>query len=654
MRLRVPVVAVTAALAVVGCTAGPPASQPPAAVSTPAPTPDPVPTQTPSPTGSPPPTGDPPLSPQEAGRLYEQAVREQVLVPFGHDLDGDGQDDQVSIDIIRPATASADPVPVILVSSVYYFEAGRGPEGELKQVSPQGVVEHLPLYYDNYFVPRGYAVAAMDNPGTGRSSGCMDVLGPSDVDAAVAAVEYLAGTRDGLDPQGQWVRADWSNGRVGMAGKSYDGSVATAVAQRGTPELAAVVTEAGLSDVYSYARPGGVIRYPHWSRWYAEAYHSPQQAELCESFLSRVDQESAEDSGERTGYWNERDFISDLSRWRTPTLITHGLADWNVIPNQGTDLYQGLRDSGVPTQLWLSQSGHEAMFDLSRQEFVARTELWFDHWLRGVDNGVTSLPPVRAQSATDLDTWSDQADWPLPHRSQEWGLGVADDQGLLQPRDQQDGATGTDGTASFTDSALFDSRATLQTPGEQGAHHLQFATAAMSQDLELSGTPRVRLSMEVQGVESATLSVKLISLGPGRRVDQSVDGGIRLLDERDCLGGEVQADPPSDGCFQVVREQVRQTGQGLISQGWLRMSDLDGAGEVELELSPVQTTVAAGQQLVLLVHGTDSWFVIDYADPCAYSDDPERPCLIPPVVGTAEYRLDLGGSTLELPVRTRD
>lgn len=107
---------------------------------------------------------------------YADAIREQVLVPTDFDTDGDDEPDLMSIDIVRPTGAGQ--VPVILEASPYYKEPGRGWPLETKKVDANGVVTDPPLYYDNYFVPRGYAFVAMDLPGTMRSTGCMDVLGP--------------------------------------------------------------------------------------------------------------------------------------------------------------------------------------------------------------------------------------------------------------------------------------------------------------------------------------------------------------------------------------------------------------------------------------------------------------------------------------------
>src|SRR2546426_286537 len=38
---------------------------------------------------------------------------------------------------------------------------------------------------------------------------------------------------------------------------------------------------------------------------------------------------------------------------------------------------------------------------------------WFDHWLRGVDNGIDRVPPVRV-FALGVNEWREYPDWPPP------------------------------------------------------------------------------------------------------------------------------------------------------------------------------------------------------------------------------------------------
>ena len=57
-------------------------------------------------------------------------------------------------------------------ASPYYSTLGRGNEAELKSdTDGDGLLDRWPLFYDNYFVPRGYAVVLLDMVGTSNSTG---------------------------------------------------------------------------------------------------------------------------------------------------------------------------------------------------------------------------------------------------------------------------------------------------------------------------------------------------------------------------------------------------------------------------------------------------------------------------------------------------
>ena len=113
---------------------------------------------------------------------YANAIRERVFIPVpGVDQDGDGITDNVAADIVRPAeTAQGMKVPAIIDASPYYTSIGRGNEGEFIHTSASGIADGMPLFYDNYFVPRGYAFIAAQAVGTAFSTGCPLHGGPGD------------------------------------------------------------------------------------------------------------------------------------------------------------------------------------------------------------------------------------------------------------------------------------------------------------------------------------------------------------------------------------------------------------------------------------------------------------------------------------------
>ena len=113
---------------------------------------------------------------------YADAIREHVWVDAPFDSDHDGVKDRISLDIMRPrATERGLKVPVVMDASPYYSTLGRGNESELKQdVDGDGLLDKWPLFYDNYFVPRGYAVVLLDMVGTNNSTGCPTTNGTPD------------------------------------------------------------------------------------------------------------------------------------------------------------------------------------------------------------------------------------------------------------------------------------------------------------------------------------------------------------------------------------------------------------------------------------------------------------------------------------------
>uniref|UniRef100_UPI0027BA2767 CocE/NonD family hydrolase n=1 Tax=Virgibacillus massiliensis TaxID=1462526 RepID=UPI0027BA2767 len=84
-----------------------------------------------------------------------------------------GNLDRIAAVIIRPQETDQElQVPIIMDASPYYESIGRGNEAETKDPDGDGVNEKFPLFYDIYFVPRGYAVVQVDMVGTNNSDGC--------------------------------------------------------------------------------------------------------------------------------------------------------------------------------------------------------------------------------------------------------------------------------------------------------------------------------------------------------------------------------------------------------------------------------------------------------------------------------------------------
>ena len=179
---------------------------------------------------------------------YEHAIRERVWVPVaGVDQDADGVTDRVALDIIRPLETSAGlKVPAIVEPSPYWTSSGEA--GQHLHTTAGGTADRFPLWYDNYFVPRGYAVLLAHANGTAFSTGCPMHGGPGDIASMKAVIDWLQGRVQAFNAVsgGSAVVADWDNGKAAMIGKSYTGTLPNGVAATGVDGLTTIVPIAAI------------------------------------------------------------------------------------------------------------------------------------------------------------------------------------------------------------------------------------------------------------------------------------------------------------------------------------------------------------------------------------------------------------------------
>ena len=347
---------------------------------------------------------------------YAGALRDRVWVDTDYDSDADGLADKVAVDIIRPAaTNDGLKAPVIMDASPYYSTLGRGNESQLKADDASGLLSKWPLFLDNYFVPRGYAIALVDMTGTNHSTGCPTVQDATDNNAAVEVIDWFKGRRTAHDKDGNLVPAPaWFNGKTGMIGKSYDGALAAAAAVTGVDGLTTIVGESGPYDYYDYTRSDGVIqRGGHYVSSLANTVTDAGRRAYCKPVRDAIDANDADATGDfTTPFWNVRNYVKDAPKVRASVFLTHGMGDENVRFDHFSRFWYALQDLGVPRKAWLMQTGHVDPFDNSRALWVRTLHHWFDYWLEGVANGVMSEPQVTVETAPGVLT--DEASWPVP------------------------------------------------------------------------------------------------------------------------------------------------------------------------------------------------------------------------------------------------
>ncbi|MCT4353257.1 Xaa-Pro dipeptidyl-peptidase [Streptomyces sp. Je 1-79] len=550
---------------------------------------------------------------------YGDAVRESVWVDTGLDGDGDGRADRVAVDIVRPreAAASGRKIPVIMDASPYYACCGRGNESQKKTYDAAGNPVQFPLFYDNYFVPRGYAFAAVDLAGTNRSDGCDDVGGRSDVQSAKAVVDWLNGRARGYTTRTGSERAratTWSTGKVGMIGKSWDGTVANGVAATGVEGLETIVPIGAISSWYDYFHSQGAPLYDANPSWLSEYVNSPEAQGRCGAVQERITAATPY-SGDWTRAWSERNHVPDARKVRASVFVVHGQQDLNVRANQFGQWWDALAAHGVERKIWLSQTGHVDPFDFRRADWVRTLHRWFDHHLLGYDNGIDREPMADIERAPDR--WTTDRVWP-PRATEPTtlrpGTGPAPGVGTLGRTPAAPGATETftdDPAQGETDWAA---RIDESTPAKAG-----FTTRTLTRDLRLSGSSTVTVTA-TPTTATAHLTAVLVDLGPDTIRDYGAAGeGITTLIERSCWGASTSGD---SACFKETEARTADVGFTVVSRGWADLGTWANPAKgrpltpgtaytITLKLAATDHVVPAGHRLALIVGGTDK----DLLDP---------------------------------------
>ncbi|MEU0843756.1 Xaa-Pro dipeptidyl-peptidase [Streptomyces sp. NPDC005962] len=569
---------------------------------------------------------------------YDDAIRESVWVDTKLDGDADGRTDRVAVDIVRPREPARQgrKIPVIMDASPYYSCCGRGNESQTKTYDADGKPVLFPLFYDNYFVPRGYATVLVDLVGTNRSDGCADIGGRSDIQSAKAVVDWLNGRATGYSAAagGKPVKASWSNGRTGMIGKSYDGTIANGVAATGVKGLKTIVPIGAISSWYDYYFAKGAALFDSGPDGLADTVGSDAAHGRCAAVQKRL-VDGAPRTGDWTGLWSARDYVPDARKVRASVFAVHGMQDLNVRTKHLGQWWNALADAGVERKIWLSQTGHVDPFDFRRGPWVSTLHRWFDHYLLGLDNGIERTPMADVERAPDQ--WSTDRVWP-PSGTRQTTLrpapGTTPGVGVLGTERAAPGAT-----AAFTDDPRLsetDWAADIDrpTPAKAG-----FTTPPLTKDLRLSGSGTVTVTA-TPSTTSAHLTAALVDLGPDTIRDYGANGeGIVTLENRTCWGSSTAGD---SACFKVTAADTKAVDYTVFSRGWADLGHYADPRKgrpltpgkpytLTLDLAASDHVVPAGHRLGLIIAGTDAG-------------------LLEPPTTTPRLTLDLKSTAARLPL----
>ena len=280
--------------------------------------------------------------------------------------------------------------------------------------------------YADQFVPLGYAQIGVSVRGTSCSSGRFDFF------------EH-AQAQDGVDVI-KWIAAQpWSNGKIGMIGKSFPGITQLFVAEEcaADPECSAhLVTIAPghhYGDAYrDVAYPGGIFNYSFALLWSFISQPEPGEANALQRIgagdqqclLNRIDHLD----NPRTNPFvqaQEHMFDDTLIRERSPIYNAGNIQVPVYLANAWQDEQLGPRSTylierltNAPVYHSLLGNGSHGLYRYGRN--LGRLQAWFDYWLRGIGTDPTSEPAVTVwfeqshTADTNDGSWSITLDrWPL-------------------------------------------------------------------------------------------------------------------------------------------------------------------------------------------------------------------------------------------------
>ncbi|MEU0199530.1 MULTISPECIES: CocE/NonD family hydrolase [unclassified Streptomyces] len=443
---------------------------------------------------------------------YATKEEEHVTIPMSDGV-------RLSAHVWRPTSSDDEPVPAVLEYIPYR-------KRDLTAVRDS---VHHP-----YLAGHGYACVRVDLRGTGDSEG-------------VLRDEYLEREQADAEEVLAWLAEQpWCDGATGMMGISWGAFAALQVAARRPPSLKAIaiasftddrhaddmhymggallsdnLAEAGTMFAYGTCPPDPAVVGDRWRGMWHERLENTEPWVL--EWLRHQ---------RRDDYWRHASVCEDYQSVRCPVLASSGWADG--YSNAVTRLLGNL---DVPRKGLIGPWSHKfphlgepgpAIGYL--QELVR----WWDHWLKGVDNGVMDGPMLQAwmQDSVPPSTsyeerpgrWVGEPDWPSPHiRPTTHPL----TRHRIGPPRDPDGPEAPEGAAMTVKSPLSVGQfagkwASYNAPPdlpydqrEEDGGSLVFDSEPLTEPLEILGSPSVELDLSVS---------EPVALVAARLSDVSPDG----------------------------------------------------------------------------------------------------------------------------------
>jgi len=498
---------------------------------------------------------------------YEVRVERSVMAPLRDGV-------RLSTDLYFPVGVEGK-LPVILIRTPYNKKLLY-----TKAWGPQAYV----------FAGQGYVVAVQDVRGRYESEGKYFFSGNE--------------PRDGYDATDWLAKHPRSTGKIGTYGCSYLGEVQYQQARLRHPNLTAMIPQGAGPTKYRYfgVTSGGALELAVTAGWFyiqgTNVFYRPPAGMSREEFLETVDlfnpapllpdkdltgfwrtlpivdilrkaggppsdYRAVASHGPGDVWWDSLGYVRDDDRFDVPALHINSWYDMGVA--ETIKLFNLLRTNAEsprgrdnqyavisPVTHCLSERmtaptivGDRDMGD-ARFDYWNLYVKWFDHWLKGVDNGVTRMPKMQFYEM-GRNRWRGEDQWPLGRTvytdyylhsggraNSRWGDGVLSERPPApEPADTfvYDPASPvpTSGGTLCSACAAGQARDGGVDQSEIEARHdvLVYTTAPLAQGLEVTGPIEATFYLS-SSAKDTDLTAKLVDVYPDGRAF-NIQEGIRRV-----------------------------------------------------------------------------------------------------------------------------
>jgi putative CocE/NonD family hydrolase len=501
---------------------------------------------------------------------------------------------RLAVDLFLPTREgrlASEPLPVI-------WTAHRYQRAVMEEEKLYTILDTFPWLTE--LMRHGYIVAAVDVRGSGASFGTFDgMFNRRETDDSYDVTEWL-----GIQP--------WSNGKVGMFGRSYLAITQYMAAGQAPPHLAAIFPEVGMTDMYALLWNGGIYHGNFIQTWTsavkkmdvdepAVPVDGPEGAALLKAAIAehRGNRDMAEITA-RLPFRNSVDpktGIRPYADWSPITwraqieqsgVAIYHLAGWldRYVRDQ-TLLYRNLRN---PQRLTIGPWTHTQHDVL---DFGAEHLRFYDRWLKGIRNSIEDEEPVHyyTMGAPEGQAWRSARQWPLPEQRLTPYYFAAD--GRLTP-DAPGNEAGRDTLTVDYSASVWPAprwsteKAWPEDLSANDAKGLTYTTPPLAAAVEVTGHPVVRIWLSTD-VPDADLFV--------------------YLEEVDAKGASHYV---TEGALRASNRATADPGYDYLGMPWHRGFAADRANlpknkpvELAFDLFPTSKIFAAGSRIRVTVTGAD-------------------------------------------------